>query len=298
MSALDTITDALNKFVNIDRRVWYVLLVVLVSIPLLHPLGLPIQIEDRTQAGYDYIKNLPAGASVVFTSTSANLVPEQGPAMVAIMKMLFALPQKVKILFVTDFSTGSQDVSRLVDTYYLPQVAASAKYGQYYTKAVYGVDYLIAPFLSLGTAGMSAFASDASKVFTGVKDYRGVGYMMDFPIMQYFLRATQYNVYIISGGEPNFMTEVQVYNAPYGVKFFEIAQSMHWALHMPYYTAGQSIGMTNGLKGGAELELLIGEPTAFGVGGIDAFSVTYSALWIILILSNVGWYLQKRRAMK
>ncbi len=285
--ALDKVADILGKVDRIDRRVWYMVLLVLVGAPLIRPLGLPVSIEEPTRMAYNFLSNLPDGAAVVFSTAGSSAVPERGPAVVAVLKQLFS--KNTKIIFVA----FEADVPRVVDTIYLPKVAESAKYGSYFKQKVYGVDYLILPFATGGVQGMATLASDPFKLYAQRMDYREAGLVNDFPIMQSFKSAREWSVYIDVSGEPDFMNRLQIYQAPYGVPFIDLAQAMHWALHRPYLDAGQSKGMTNGLRGGAEYEMLIGEPTAMGLGGMDAFSLSYVVVWGLLIVGNVTFLAKK-----
>jgi hypothetical protein len=282
------ILDTLSKFEQIDRRIWYILLLILVSTPLIRPIGLPIAIVPATHAAYNYLEALPAGANVVFCPTSSGLIAECGPVQLAMLKHLFSLD--VKILF-----EPTLEGHLLLETYFFPRIEASAKYGAAFQAKVYGEDYLVLPYLPQNVQTWASFASDTPSLFVGMNDHYNLGLINDFPIMQSFVSANDWDLYITVGGEPTFTNKIQVYQAPYDVPFIELAQSMHWSIHRPYWDAGQIVGMTNGLRGGAEYESLIGEATAAGLGGMDAFSITYTVLWIILIFGNVLYILRKQR---
>ncbi len=290
-----TILDTLGKIETIDRRVWYVLLLVMISVPLIRPIGLPIEIEPETMLLYNYINDLPAGSSVVYKMSGASSIPEKGPVQLAVLKHLIS--RDLKILFM--FGTASEvDIAITLDTYYLPRVQASPKYGPLFAKKVYGVDYIVLPYVSGGTQAQAAFAGDALLLLAGMTDYYDRGKINDYPIMQYFKSAFAWDFLITTSGEPATTQEIQIYQAPYGVPMTYLSNAMHWATHKPYRDSGQFTGGTNGLRGGAEYELLIGEPTAAGLGGMDAFSVTYVGLWIILIWANIAYFGMKRKRVK
>ncbi len=280
------------KLDRIDRRVWYILLLVMVSIPLIRPLGLPIVVGPEAKMAYNFINNLPAGSAVVVKSTGSSIMAELGPVELAILKQLFSRSLRVLFLFPTGTAT---DTALLLDTYYFPKIRSSAKYGPSFNQKVYGEDYIVLPYITGDLQAYNTFAADALKLTAGLKDYYDRGYVNDFPIMQYFKSARDWSVYICAGGEPSFTNDLQAFQAPYGVPFIEMAQSMHWATHKPYLDSGQLVGITNGLNGGAEYEMLINEPTAAGIGGMDAFSVSYVILWVLLLWGNVSFLLEKRK---
>jgi hypothetical protein len=270
----------------------------MVSYPLIKPIGLPITVVEPTRMAYNYIDNLPDGAQVVFMATSSGLMAEIAPVQLAVLKHIFT--KNVQILF-----EPSLEAPVLLETFFFPRIEESAKYGSSFKAKVYGVDYLMLPYLPAGVQMWSTFASDTNLLFEGMNDHKEIGKVNDFPIIQNWdkngdgkLSALDWYLYITVGGEPTFTNKIQVYQAPYGVPFIELCQSMHWSIHRPYLDAGQIVGMTNGLRGGAEYELLIGDPTAAGIGGMDAFSVTYSVLWILLIFGNVVFLAKKYQGGK
>ena len=55
----------MEKFFNIDRRIIYVLLAVVVVIPLLKPMGLPFGVTAETQKAFNAVESLKPGDVVV-----------------------------------------------------------------------------------------------------------------------------------------------------------------------------------------------------------------------------------------
>ena len=79
-----------QKLQNVDRRVIYVLMMVVCVYALLNPMGLPISINSTTQMAYDKIQALQPGDIVwLGYEFSAGGVPELVPAIKATAKMAF-----------------------------------------------------------------------------------------------------------------------------------------------------------------------------------------------------------------
>ncbi len=264
----------------------------MVALPLVKPLGLPLEIVEPTMMFYNYIESLPAGSQVVVRAAALSNV-ENLPVQLAVLKHLFS--KNFRIVF---YPTSSAEEQVGLKTYYFPKILESPKYGAYFKNKVYGVDYLLLPYMPGGQQALQSFASDAFLLYSGVQDYLGVGLVSSFPIMQYFKSANDWKIWICAGGEPSTTNEMQIVQSRYGVPFLEMAYAMHWALHQTYLATGQIKGMTNGLRGGAEYERLIGEPTAAGLGGMDAISMTYLMIISLLVWGNVGFFAKKYKERK
>ncbi len=61
----------------------------------------------------------------------------------------------------------------------------------------------------------------------------------------------------------------------------------------PYYDSGQIIGFLGGLKGAAEYEVLNGIPGS-GVEGMDAQTIAHLFMILLVILGNLGYFLERR----
>ena len=59
--------SVLWRILNLDRRILYLLTVVLMSWVLINPIGLPIQVDEINRNYYEIIESLPPG-SIVFAS--------------------------------------------------------------------------------------------------------------------------------------------------------------------------------------------------------------------------------------
>lgn len=54
---------------SLDRRVIYLTMLVVVSLPLLNPLGIPLEINKGTRDVYEQLDAVPAGKRVLFSIT-------------------------------------------------------------------------------------------------------------------------------------------------------------------------------------------------------------------------------------
>jgi len=80
----------------------------------------------------------------------------------------------------------------------------------------------------------------------------------------------------------------------YGVPMAQIGIAMLGSTGIPRWLAGNYFGMSVGSRGGAELEMLIGEP-GDAIIAMDSISVSHLLIVIAVILANVGLLLERGR---
>jgi len=71
----------MQKLMNIDRRIIYFTMLVLVSLPLLNPLGIPLEINKGTRDVFEQLDAVPAGKRVLFSinydpTSAADIAPQ------------------------------------------------------------------------------------------------------------------------------------------------------------------------------------------------------------------------------
>ena len=70
---------------------------------------------------------------------------------------------------------------------------------------------------------------------------------------------------------------------------------------MPFYAAGQIVGILNGLAGGAEYEYLLEEKYEYIVTlgpSLDAQSVAHVLILVFIVIGNIGWLLTRSKGGK
>ncbi len=288
---MSKVLEVIDKIEHMDRRLWGIFVLFTVCFPMVFPLGLPLKVTWETQMFYDYVQKLPDGANIVVKTAAGTLWSEHGPGQLAVLKHFFS--KNVRILF-----WGGEQIAQFLVNTYFPMIEASPKYGPYFKQKVYGVDYLVLPYMPGGLNAQVAFAGNAFQLFAGTKDYLGIGFVNDFPIMQHFKTAYDWTVYFVNGGEPAVTTEMQIYTTTYHVPFLVSALSSNYMLYHMYLQSGQFVGIQNGMRGGAEYEKLIVEPTSAGAGGMDILSLTYTFIWITYLLFNVPLIIRKLNARR
>ena len=122
---------SIEKLLNVDRRIIWIIVVVLLSYPIVKPIGLPISIDQVSKEYRDTIENLPPGSIVLACiDMEAGLWGELGPQAITTTQHLF---DKEGITFIqVDFYRADAQV--IFNTMVLPKVNQRNK--------VYGVDWV------------------------------------------------------------------------------------------------------------------------------------------------------------
>ncbi len=264
---------------NKDERIVYALCLIMVAVPLLHPLGLPLEITYETRLAYNFFNNLPDGSTVAFKTMPATpeAITTMGPIVRAAWIHWMSKHFKILVLNFTP-DPGAQIFIDFINSFQDKISPLPA----------YGVDYVIMPYVAASGAIRASLAADTWGTFP--VDYYGTP-VKDIPIMQYFRTAYNWNVFI--GGGIDDPELFRIWQEPYGVPSVAFVTSMAWAILRPFLDSGQIKGMTNGLRGGVEYELLIGQPSS-AAGQLDAQSMTHLMWFSLIVWGNVVYFASRR----
>ncbi|MGI6344462.1 MAG: hypothetical protein ACOX18_05280 [Bacillota bacterium] len=268
----------IERLQNIDRRVIYVLLMIAVTVPLVSPLGIPINTSNLTKAVYNLVDGLEEGDTVLFSlDYSAGSAPEVHPQAVAIMKHV--MNKGVKVVLVSFWDAGPMFGEQLYQPY--------LEEGK-----VYGEDFVNLGYISGGETAIRNFGHNIPA--TAKVDFHNNS-VADMPIMQGIKDARDFALVIdfVSGnpGLPEWVRQVQAslnINLCAGAVTVEVPQTM------PFVQSGQVKGLLQGLRGAAEYELLMEIPGG-SVSMMDAQSLGHMVIIGFILLGNVAFLLDKNR---
>jgi len=263
----------LQDIVN-DPRSLYPILFILIALPLVHPIGLPLNVSTDAMNIYDDLNSLPPG-SVVLQTIDIGWVswPELGDTSKAIFK--FLLSKNLKVLIV-DFETTAQGTTLAEIMFTQIQIPADKKYG---------VDYVNLGYIPGEEAAIAAFAKNIRAVTT--KDARGTPFDQ-LPIMNNVNSIKDISfvmaICMSAGLYPEFyIRQIQLqYGTPLGAA---VISSMAPPLK-PYVDAGQLVGLMNSQRGGAEFELVSGF-LGLATASMDSQSLAHAFVIIAVIAANI-----------
>jgi len=279
---------SLKKFIELDSRYIFLILLILSSIPVLHPLGLPLRPSALTLSAYEIIEELPQGSVVILDAQhSAGYGPELGTQFAALLRHLLSRPLRTVIV------AFSAEGPLLFDMTLKGSTLSGGAVNPEEYGAIYGEDYIFLGYLPGGETAIAGFAGDSW--LTAVDGIQGKP-LSEFPIMEHCKSAKDWSLAVsVSGG--NFDQMVGQWYSAYGTSIIFGAPGVSAPRIYPYISAGQVDAMLVSLTGAAEYELLIHRP-GLGVGLMDVLNLSQLLIVVFVILGNIAYFAMRQGGVK
>jgi hypothetical protein len=265
----------IQRMQNADHRIIYAFLLIVTIIPLLRPIGIPMQISPMTRAVYDIIEGLDPDKDVVLLSMDyspgAGLDAEVAP--VAVVEHLAQRGIKwVSISFVPD---GPMMTNRIIDN--LEERGFQ-----------YGVDFANLGYMAGDENAIRLFALDCLVVPTDDRGFKTA----DLPVMKGISTVEDFAfVHQFSMSSPEQWIRQVV--DPMGIKYALGTVTVVVPSAVPYYNSGQLKGLLGGVSAAAQYELLTETPGR-GAAMMDAQSMGHLIIIGFIALGNIGYFLSKK----
>ncbi|MEJ2110800.1 MAG: hypothetical protein P8Z37_13010 [Acidobacteriota bacterium] len=275
--------DSIIRMGNLDRRIIFLVIAVIVILPLFFPLGLPIRATSSSREVFETIENLKEGdkALVSFEYGPATK-PEIHPMSIAVLSHLFRKNVKV---YVTCLWPDGQ---------FMAQEALKEVAEEQYHK-IYGEDYVLLGYRPGAEAVVKGIVSDLRTLYT-IDAYGTL--INEIPMMEGVERFADFDfLFSASAGYPGTVEWVQYAADPTGVIMSTGTTSIQVNEVMPYVQSGQIHGILGGMPGAAEYESLIGQ-VGTGTSGMDAQSIAHLAIVCFIIFGNITYFLQRQKQKK
>lgn len=281
--------NILERLGDLDRRVIFLIIGVVVLLPLLFPLGLPVRPTRTTELVYQAIENIPDGEKVLVSfEYGPSTKPEIHPMAYAMLRHLFAKGHPVIVMCLwPDGLFMAQDV--------LHQVA------ELEFNLKYGVDYVNLGYRPGNEAIIKGITRGFQSVFT--IDTQGKP-LADIPIMNGVETVGDVGfIFSLSAGYPGSVEWVQYAADPLQIPFSSGTTSIQVNEVLPYVQAGQMQGIIAGMPAAAEYEKLIidgkrsnilGDATRF----MDAQSIAHLVIVLFIVLGNTAYYVKRKKEQK
>ena len=273
-----------DKFMNLDRRIIYLVIGLTVVIPMFIPIGMPIKITPEVQNVFNRMEALQPGDVVHFSldygpSTQAELEP----LTYAMLRHAFSRQVKVIITALQLDGVGliESEMKMIAEEF-------NQKYGEDYVFLGYK-PYPGVIIMHMGESYAAPFPADHYNTPLGklplmqrVKNYKDIKFVMTIN------STSGVDQWIIYGRER------------YNVELAIGVTAVMAAEYYNYLNAGQIFGIIGGLKGSAEYEILVNEKklpveSKIAIRGMDVQSIAHIVIIIFILLSNIGFVIQKRR---
>lgn len=275
--------NLLERLENLDNRILYWILIVVIVIPYLNPLGIPVPVTQTTRKFYNTLDELPPGSTLLLDITSGpSAYGEIGAGCAAFMEFITDIyPRehnggKLKVVIVSSTEQGPI----MYDAYAKPFFDENGW--------EYGEDYVYFGFI----AGLETFVARLAEDIPGLlpSDHLGNS-VTDIQVMKDIQDYNNIDAVVLwdSGSAVNWFVKQW---SPKGVPVGGIFVAVGIPLLETFVKSGDLYGFIGSARGSAELEYIIGKPGE-AVATTDTLSLSH--LWVIflIILGNVGMYARK-----
>lgn len=273
----------MSKIANIDRRIIYLALIVVIATALIRPVGLKIEISQDTRKVYDAINSIPEG-SVVWLGFEfdAGAIPELMPA----AKLVIRQGWERNLRFVCG---GMWQMSGDLIKQAFDVVSKD------FPDKKYGVDWVNLGYRPGLSVWLDQMTSDAYAACAGQDAYGNK--FADLPLMKEFktIKDAKF-LMVFTTGTPGTPEYIKTVSGPYKIPMAAACISVEVPTTMPFISSGQLVGGILGMKGAAEYETLMKRPGS-ATGGMDAQSFAHALVILFILLGNIG-YLREKKASK
>lgn len=268
----------LRFLANLDRRVIYLLVFVIVALPLIWRSSPRIEISPEVQNAYNSIQKIPAGGvllvSIDFDGASE---AELQPMLVSVLRHAFS--RNLKVIMTAQWPLGLPIGQLALDS-------TAAEYGK-----VYGRDYVNIGYRPGGNALMVGIGKSGFRQYFN-RDYRGTP-IDSFEFMRNVNNYGQIDRLVGLEAGASGDAWVLYAGAQFGLRIILGVTGVMATSMYPYLDAKQIEGLIGGLKGAAEYETLISHPSR-GVWGMNSQSYLHLLIILLVILGNLTYWLERR----
>jgi hypothetical protein len=269
-----------EKFLNIDRRIIFLLILLGVAIPLIWTLGFNLEVTENVQSVYDLLQELEPGTRILISfDYDPSTKPEIQPMAIALMQQAFTL--RLRIIATALWPMGVQMCNEAYET-------VSAEYPD----VEYGIDFINLGYKSGGMVTINHMAKDFRSTFPADA---GGNPIDEFPIMKGIKNFDKIGCMIsLSAGDPGLKQWVMIVHDTFGKPVAGGTTAVQAPTMLPYVNEQQQlVGLLGGLKGAAEYELLINKP-GFATKGMDAQSVAHLIIILFILIGNIGYFATRK----
>ena len=284
-NGLEKPETTLEKIERMDRRIVFLAIAITIILPLIWPLGLPIEVSPQVDDFHEAIESIPDGSVVLFPNDyDPASKAELYPMTVAILHHFFKEDRNLKVIGLGLFPAGPPLLQKAFEE------VAVEQYG-----AEYGVDYVNLGYkegreivmASMGESIPQTFPTDffgtpidSLPIMDGIKNYKDIAILVN-----------------VSAGYPGTKEWVQQVVSVFDVLMVSGTTGVSAPEYYPYYNSDQLAGMLEGLKGAAEYETLI-EEQGIATSGMDAQSLGHLVIILFIVAGNVLFILNRRNKTK
>ena len=269
-----SVFDRMNQ---IDRRVIYLVLAIVLMIPMFRPVGFPIYEDPLAVEFYETISSMPAGSTILYSADfDADGLAELRPMLEVMIDL--SLQKGHRIVLMTLWAAGNNLLIDWTNKVFLER------------EAVYGEDYINLGYIPSYAGFLEASRTNFHAACNGgVDNERQL--LSGFPIMADIRVASDFDAVVcFSIGDPGYTHWVQFWSATGEVQtILAGVVSVNYPGALNAYNAGNLRAVVAGINGAATLEKCHGT-RGRAYGASDAQSFGHLAIIAFLILGNIGYF--------
>lgn len=269
-----------DKLQNIDRRIMYLLLAVVIAIPLIWRQDLPIAVSPAAKGVYQAVEDMPKDKlALIVVFWGSGTISENRPQVEALMRHFMTLNKRFAVIaFDPQGSQFSYDSAKRISD------ELHKTYGKDWVHWGYRPPQNLIPLLQsfphdiIRTIGTDINGAKLSTLpaMKGVKDIKDIGLIADST----------------SVGELD--SWIAYVHGPYRTPMVYAPTAVIAPEAFNSLDAGQIKGLLAGMKGAAEYERLLGRAD-FATRAIPALSSSHLFIIALIIVGNIGYLISKRR---
>ncbi len=273
-----------DRLLNVDRRIIYLLVFVAAVIPFLFPVDIEIKVTPEVRSIYNFIENHPEGTVMMLASDyDPQTQAENDPQARAMMRHMFRKGHKVIVMAL------SQDGAALTE---MMTNSVSKEYGKRY-----GEDYVYLGYKPYPNIIILSMGEDFRLSYP--KDYYNTK-LDELPMMRNIKNYDDLaGVLEVGGGNVSTMwitSAVERYNVKLAVAVTAVSGPQYYA----NLQAGQLFGLMGGLKGAAEYEMLLKDEyirlkaPLKAIQGMNVQNFVHVLIILLTIIGNIAFFYKKR----
>ena len=278
-------------FLNIDRRIIYLILALVVILPMIFPSVLNVRVMPPVVKFFDAIEAIPSEKALIIDfDYEPQTQPELEPMGFALLRHAFKRRIKVLALSLYVQPLGLAQNALLRVTEEFNNVAKSNE-----DSIIYGRDYVflgwqpppLIPILGMGESITNVYKkdyygnqTDTLPIMKGIRNYNNVGLLAS-----------------LSGGDPPRWWVAYAQNR-FGVKVAAGVTAVSASEYYTYLQTGQFSGLLVGMKGAAEYEEQVA--SALAVKGrrkasesLPSLTYAHLVMMFFIVVGNIGYLLTR-----
>jgi len=266
---------------EIDPRIIFWLLLILMALPLILPLGLPITISNYTVKFKEVMESVPAGGTVILSLDHSVGAATNVRGQEQALARYYASRGNVKIIIL-----GTHQ-----DTYVNYLAYCKPVFDEF--KLEYGKNYILFGYIPGLETGIAKLADDMRAFST---DHFGTP-INTLSVMNNIKNANDINVVYTMDTSGVSQFYIGQWYQRYKTKIVGVFLGQEISQAEAQYKAGQLAAISGDIRGAAELEKVFGY-TPKSAKITDTMSLTHGLILILLVLGNVQYFLSKRSEVK